>query len=291
MTTKSDRHAMIETSCEWCKEKFLARRERVEKGQSRFCSMIHYREWKKSQGLQSEYIGKENAFIKWDNKKNMYVSYWYDKDTFKYKSQPWGRWAWELSFGSVPSGYRVSYKDGNPRNNVLENLFLKHVSEYKEIGDFNRGVPKPKETREKLSASHSGKTLSEEHKKRIGDANRKKWAAGLFDTVHKGKYNKHWRGGVEKGYTYDFESLRVFVRDRDNYMCQICGKHLHKTRDSHVHHIDGNKKHNEMDNLILLCTACHGKVHAKNPAPPSILAFRDRLEWNHNDIIEQDVIK
>lgn len=283
MTTKPNRHKMIEVSCKWCGEKFMARKQRVDKGQSQFCSMEHYREYQNSIGSQRKNIGKENAIIQWDDSVNMYRAYWYDENG-KYHSEPWARWAWELNFGEVPDGYRIGYKDGNSKNDTIENIIAQSPGEFgRKMSVLEKGKKFSEKHKKAISNGRLGMKLSEEHRKHIGDANRKKWASGFFDTIHKGKYNKHWRGGIEKGYTYDFESLRVFVRDRDNYMCQICGKHLHKTRDSHVHHIDGNKKHNEMDNLILLCTSCHGKVHAKNPAPPAILAFRAKLEWNQND--------
>jgi hypothetical protein len=283
MTTKPDRHTRIEVTCqlESCGKKFFARRERVEKGQSRFCSMVHYREYQKSIGSQRSNIGKENAIIQWDNSEGLYRAYWFESETMRYTSTSWARWAWELNFGEVPNGYRVSYKDGDPANMRLENLFLKSWQEYgDDLGKRTKGVPKSEESKKRMSASHSGKTLSEEHRKHIGDANRRKWGLGVFDKVHKGAYSKHWRGGVPNGYPREFGEIRDFIRERDRYMCQICGKHLHKTRDSHVHHIDGNRKHNDPDNLKLLCTACHGLVHSNKPAPPPILAFRSMLEWN-----------
>lgn len=291
MVQKSDRHAMIETICQWekCGKTFLARRERVEKGQSRFCSWEHYREYQKTLGPKRKRYGKENAVVSWDKRSGIYRAYWYD-ESLVYRSSPWGRWAWELNFGEIPEGYRVGYKDGNPKNNIVENIVLVSSEEYgKRLSKLSKGRVFSEEHKQAISKGRTGMTLSNEHRKHIAESNSRKWAEGIYDKVHKGKYNKHWRGGVEKGYTYDFENLRVFVRDRDNYLCQICGKHLHKNRDGHVHHIDGNKKHNEMDNLILLCTSCHGKVHAKNPAPPTILAFRAMLEWNHNDMPEHNL--
>lgn len=283
MTTTSNRHRMIEVKCEWCETPFMARKQRVDKGQSRFCSREHHREWLKSIGSQRKNIGKENAIIQWDKSKNMYCAYWYEPDTMRYTSAGWGRWFWELNVGEVPDGHRVGYIDGDSRNNTLENLKLKSWQEYgEELGDKVRGVPRSDETKRKLSIAHSGKTLTEDHKKHIGDSNRKKWAEGMFDNVHKGEHNWHWRGGVGKGYPKEFSDIREFIVERDNSTCQICLKALQKPRDSHVHHIDGNREHNYEDNLILLCTGCHGKIHSDRPAPPVIMAFRSLLEWNEN---------
>lgn len=282
---KADRHATVEAICQWCGIVFPARRERVEKGQSRFCSREHHREWVKSQGSQRKNIGKENAIIQWDDKKNMYVAYWYEPDTMKYKSSGWARWAWELKFGEVPKGYRATYKDGNSKNNKIRNVCLKTMAEISTIGERTRGVPKSKKTRKLLSIAHTGKTLTEEHKKNISISNAKKWAEGLFDKVHKGENNWRWRGGVEKPYPKEFEDIKEYIRTRDDYTCQICSKHLHKRRDCQVHHKNGNKKHNDENNLILLCTACHGKIHAKAPASPVIMAFRSLLEWNQEEVL------
>lgn len=279
---KKDRHATVETICQWCGTVFTARRERVEKGQSRFCSREHHREWRKSIGSQRKNIGKENAIIQWDKTKNMYVAYWHEPDTMKYKSEPWARWTWELNFGEVPENYYVSYKDGNSENAIINNICLKTMDEISGIGDRNRGVPKSESTRKKLSAAHIGKKLSKEHKKHISESNMKKWAEGVFDTVHLGEHHVRWRGGVKYlKYPREYYTIRRWIIERDNETCQICGKDA--SRKGQVHHIDGNKNHNTEDNLILLCTVCHNRVHSRKPDIASIMAFRAMLEWNRND--------
>ena len=42
--------------------------------------------------------------------------------------------------------------------------------------------------------------------------------------------------------------------------CQMCGI-TDKEKKLNVHHIDGNRLHNVIDNLIVVCTSCHGKLH------------------------------
>jgi len=58
--------------------------------------------------------------------------------------------------------------------------------------------------------------------------------------------------------------------------CQICGIHewQNKPISLHLHHIDGNRKNNALDNLQLLCPNCHsqtnnysGKNKRKSPKP------------------------
>lgn len=276
---------MVEVVCQWCEEPFLARKQRVDNGQSKFCSREHQREWLKSIGSQRKNIGKENAIITWDRAGSMFRAFWYDFDTMKYKSTSWARWIWELRVGEIPEGYKVSYKDGNSTNAKLENLFLKHKRDYTEIGDRTRGVPKSQITKDKLSAAHSGKELSVQHKINIGIASAKRWAEGQFDSIHKGENNPHWRGGVEKGYPKEFYDIKDFIKERDRYICQICSKSVYRSRHGHVHHMNGNRQHNTDDNLILLCSTCHLKVHSTGHASPVILAFRSLLEWNQDTLI------
>jgi len=154
------------------------------------------------------------------------------------------------------------------------------------------------ETKIKISKAHKGmrkpwagkykhNSLSEEHKKRIGIANkghltsvetRKKISQSLMGHKHsketldkiskavKGKLSgeKHWnwQGGLSfEPYSVDWtETLKRTVRERDHYICQVCGKQQgDETFD--VHHIDYNKKNCSLNNLITLCVNCHMKIN------------------------------
>lgn len=179
--TKPSRHAMIETTCQLCGVKFMARRQRVEKGQSRFCSQAHYKEWLKAQGSQRKNIGKENAIVSWDSSLGIYRAYWYDNE-MKYHSSAWVRWWWELNKGEIPEGYYASCIDGNSKNINPENICLKTMAEISGIGERSRGVPKSTEVRKKISEAHTGKILSDEHKTHISDALRAMWNKGVFDS-------------------------------------------------------------------------------------------------------------
>lgn len=78
---------------------------------------------------------------------------------------------------------------------------------------------------------------------------------------HKGNKNPAWQGGISFGeYGIEFnEALKKKIRERDNSMCQICGKSQEKNN-LDVHHIDYNKKNNSECNLIALCHSCHTKT-------------------------------
>lgn len=70
-----------------------------------------------------------------------------------------------------------------------------------------------------------------------------------------GKNNPAWLGGHSfEPYSKNWnERLRRQIRERDNYICQLCGKVSSKT----VHHIDYNKKNSVPENLITLCHGCN----------------------------------
>ena len=77
--------------------------------------------------------------------------------------------------------------------------------------------------------------------------------------------NANWRGGISiSPYASNWtEMLRESIRERDNRICQLCGKTEEENcRRLTVHHIDYNKKHCDPENLVSLCCACNSKVHA-----------------------------
>jgi 5-methylcytosine-specific restriction endonuclease McrA len=59
-----------------------------------------------------------------------------------------------------------------------------------------------------------------------------------------------------------FGGLREAVLARDDYRCQSCGKPWQEgSRSIVVHHLDEDKSHNTMENLLTLCRSCHPKRH------------------------------
>lgn len=51
-----------------------------------------------------------------------------------------------------------------------------------------------------------------------------------------------------------FHKIKILIRERDNYTCQLCNN-----PGKDVHHIDHNKQNNVELNLITLCRSCHMK--------------------------------
>lgn len=52
--------------------------------------------------------------------------------------------------------------------------------------------------------------------------------------------------------------LREIVLERDKHKCVECGESRKKLD---VHHIDGNKENNRLENLMTLCCRHHAKIH------------------------------
>lgn len=113
-----------------------------------------------------------------------------------------------------------------------------------------------------------GRKLSEETKLRIGRANKIALLGKLAGNKH-----PNWKGGKSlEEYGKDFNNeIKDRVKKRDHYTCQLC--FLHKDNLKHkfnIHHIDFNKKNNDINNLVTLCIPCHIKTN------------RNREEWTRH---------
>jgi len=65
----------------------------------------------------------------------------------------------------------------------------------------------------------------------------------------------------EYGAKFD-NALKEQVRFRDGYICQVCGcSQLENGKQLDCHHIDYNKRHNFLNNLVALCMGCHRKTN------------------------------
>ena len=94
-----------------------------------------------------------------------------------------------------------------------------------------------------------GKTPSVETRKKISES-------------ESGSKHYNWQGGISKlPYSIDWtKTLKRSIRERDNYVCQICSK-IQEDVTHDVHHIDYNKENCNPINLITLCKSCHMKTN------------------------------
>jgi hypothetical protein len=122
------------------------------------------------------------------------------------------------------------------------------------ISISSKGKKLTKETRHKLSIAHKGKKFSREHCKKISLACRNRIREN----------HPNWKGGISfEEYPPTFnQQLKDKIRVRDNFTCQICSMpELELTERLHCHHIDYNKKNNELNNFTSLCRKCHIKTN------------------------------
>jgi hypothetical protein len=138
------------------------------------------------------------------------------------------------------------------------------------------------ESKLKMSLARKGKRKSEEWKKKIGIGNKGKKhpKLALYNKLYNssrvftderrknisesfmGEKNCNWNGGKSfEQYSRDWNyTLRIAIRERDNYTCQLCGVKQGDITHS-VHHIDYDKKNCNPTNLITLCRKCHLKTN------------------------------
>lgn len=133
----------------------------------------------------------------------------------------------------------------------------------------------PPETGEKLSRKTKERWANPEYKERLTLVFRKHWAdperrakhiKALTDATHllTGEKSHSWRGGLSfMPYTQSFNKcLKLKIRKRDHYECQLCGMPEIENRKSlTVHHIDYDKAYSYEENLISLCVSCNTKVN------------------------------
>lgn len=132
----------------------------------------------------------------------------------------------------------------------------------KKISVGLKGRPTSLEHRRKLSLALKGRKFTEEWKRKIGLASKgrpvSKTTREKIGNLSRGSKSHFWRGGISTlPYSYDWTNyLKISIRERDNYTCQMCGE---KQGDYalNVHHIDYDKMNCNTDNLISLCNRCH----------------------------------
>lgn len=130
-----------------------------------------------------------------------------------------------------------------------------------------------RETRAKLSAKTYERWGDPEYKARLLKKfkeywdipeNREKRAEHIRQYIPRGEKASGWRDGLSFiPYTKDFNKpLKEKIRNRDNHVCQLCGKtEKENLKSLTVHHIDYIKEHSHDKNLISLCVGCNTKVN------------------------------
>ena len=231
--------------CSYCGENKWEQWQRIKRQENFFCNREHCNLWQKD---QAKHVGKENARFNWVESDNRWIAQWWEEVDGKrtLKNTTKAKWLWEQNQGNVPDGYWVTYKDENPENCELDNLRIVLRGEI--MSKAMMGHKLSDETRKKISVAHTGKSK--------------------------------WEGfAVRQEYPGLSKRRKSETKERDSFICKICGEYLKGSSRAIVHHIDGNKKNQDMDNLILVCRDCHALIHCRKSVSDEILAFRSMLKY------------
>jgi len=143
--------------------------------------------------------------------------------------------------GKNREGMKELWKNDKYRRNMI----AKHT-----------GKKQSEKTKKKRSVAMLGFKHSEKTKEKMRMVKTKEHRENIIKGMLKYFLEQ---GGSKEPYSVDWtQTLKRAVRERDNYICQVCSKYGNA-----VHHIDYNKKNSNPDNLITLCGKCHAKTNHK----------------------------
>ena len=115
------------------------------------------------------------------------------------------------------------------------------------------------------------------------EASKKKMSETKILQKQSGDKNPNWRGGKSfEPYCSAFnDKLKEDIRNRDNRVCQLCGKSeiLNGGKRLFVHHIDGDKMQGCDNKRWYLCALCHACNSSKDTIEKEFLIVSN-LEYN-----------
>jgi len=137
------------------------------------------------------------------------------------------------------------------------------------IRKSNQGKKRTDEQRQKMSKVRIGHVVLEKTKQLLSD-------------INKLENHPQWQGGKSfEPYSPEFNrELKKLIKERDQYICQNLDCE-YKINVLVVHHIDYDKKNNDLKNLIALCNSCNIKANFNRQY---WLKFYQNIMGNRNEI-------
>ena len=77
----------------------------------------------------------------------------------------------------------------------------------------------------------------------------------------KKKKRKRRRWYSRGDYSKDWPEFSLKMRQESGFRCGLCSAYRPGKKQLVVHHLDENKRNNDLTNLMVLCTHCHFKAH------------------------------
>lgn len=115
------------------------------------------------------------------------------------------------------------------------------------------------------------------------DKGRGKYCSAKCKVEHmRGEHAPGWKGGLSfEPYPVQFNGrFKEMIRERDRYMCQVCGK-----QGRIVHHINYDKQETTAENCVTLCAPCHSITNGKR----EMWQHRLQLAQSQRGIYEKQV--
>ena len=131
------------------------------------------------------------------------------------------------------------------------NLIKKKISKNSSLHNarYWLGKKRSKEDRKKMSEGAKGRKITEETRQKLRDCHKGEKAYQFNNYSSREPYGKEFS-----------PELKEKIRKKYNYICQNCKKYQIKPN-LVIHHINKNKKDNNIYNLIPLCRSCHATYH------------------------------
>jgi hypothetical protein len=117
----------------------------------------------------------------------------------------------------------------------------------------------------KKNCAHCGKSFETYYNNQIFCGKRCCYQSIIFSESQSksksGENNPSWNGGISfEPYDVSFnKTLKRYVAERDNWICQICFK---KRKKGHIHHIHYIKKDSRPETLVFVDISCHIKTNS-----------------------------
>lgn len=132
------------------------------------------------------------------------------------------------------------------------------------LGHIGLKHPHSEETKQKLSDFWKGKRTG---KSNPNFGNHSPWSDARRAAQKKRTGSTHAKI-IKKGKEYpdNWQELRKFIYERDNWICQECGVKCGTTKRKdrpviQCHHINYDTTSDDPQNLITLCASCHAKTN------------------------------